>query len=72
MGIAGEKRLKQGAHSSLHSVCFTPQLRESSLEFTDVGQADATLDHYPDAEYSHSNIADVFILQKKEVFVISH
>lgn len=42
------------------------QLRESTLELPAVGQAASTLDYFPDAEYSHSNIADGTILPKKK------
>lgn len=42
------------------------QLRESTLELPAVGQAASTLDYFPDAEYSHSNTADVTILQRKK------
>lgn len=40
------------------------QWRESTLELPAVGQAASTLDYFPDAEYSHSNIADVTSLQR--------
>lgn len=48
------------------SVCCTPQLRESTLESTAVGQADSTTVCFPDAQYSHSNIADVTIPKQRK------
>lgn len=59
----GEKRRRQGVHSSQNSFClFQTQLRVSTIEFPAVGEAASPQDLCCDAEYSHSDITDVVIL----------
>lgn len=54
-------RNRESIQVCIPSVCFRPQLRESTLQLAAVGQAASTLDCFPDAEYSHSSTTDVGI-----------